>query len=99
MTQMLNFSEWAFVFSLLAAILVIPLFVLARPGLPMSPLFGYIVLMLALGGAIGALGRLVDADPFLDYWIRILVIATRITVIGAMLHDINWFWKRRAKKA
>jgi lipopolysaccharide export LptBFGC system permease protein LptF len=95
MDQMLDFSDWAFVFSLVVAALAVPLYWLARPGKPMAPLLGFIIVMLAFGGAVGALGRLVDSDAVLDYWIRIAIIATRLAVVGAMLYDIRWLWKRR----
>lgn len=95
MDQMLDFNEWALLISTLVAVLAVPLYWLARPTKPMAPLLGFIIVMLAIGGGVGALGRLVDADATLDYWVRIVIIATRLAVAGAMLHDIRWLWKRR----
>lgn len=92
---MLDFPAWAFIVSLAVAILAVPLFFLLRVDHRTPPLLGFIILMLALGGAVGSIGRLVDENLVADYWIRIFIIATRVAVLGAMVYDIAWLRRRR----
>ena len=94
----LNFNDWALMISVLVAVLSVPLFLLLRANHTVPPLLGFIVLMLAFGGMIGALGKLVDENLMADYWIRILIIATRLAAAGAILYDLKWFWDRRQKR-
>ena len=95
---MLNFNDWALLISVVVAVLAIPLFWLLRVDHTTPPLLGFILLMLAFGGAVGAVGRLVDENLTADYWIRIFIIATRLAVTGAILYDLKWFWDRRQKR-
>jgi len=91
----LDFPQWAFLVSLAVAILAVPLFFLLRVDHHVPPLMGFVLVMLAFGGVVGSVGRLVDESGFLDYWVRIFIIASRVAVLGAMLYDIAWLRRRR----
>ena len=93
----MTFAEWALLLSVVVAVLAIPLFWLLRMGGRVPPLLGLVVLVLAIGGAVGAFGRLADADAAIDSWVRIIVIATRVAAGLAMTYDIFWLWKARTR--
>lgn len=97
---MIDYAGVALGFSIVALVLAVPLFVMLAHAREATPLIGFIILMLCVGGVVGAFGRwaMVDHWPELDAWIRIVVIATRVAVIGAMLYDIRWLWMHRVRK-
>lgn len=55
-----------------------------------------VVLSFALAAIVGSLGRLIDADPTADHWIRIALIALRVFTIGGLLNI--WIGLRRANR-
>jgi hypothetical protein len=63
-----------------------------------TPLLGFIILMLCIGATLGAYGRVIDGtiSVSLDYWIRVLIVATRVAVVGGMLYDIRWLLQHRS---
>ncbi|MGV0984989.1 MAG: hypothetical protein ACOYB2_10570 [Limnohabitans sp.] len=101
MNVAIDYATAALVLSLVALVLSVPMFWLLAHTRQAAPLLGFIIVMLALGGAIGAYGRVAlveSTNPTLDYWIRVAVIATRVAVVGAMLYDIRWLWRHRQKE-
>lgn len=97
MSAPVDYAMVALALSVTSLALAAPMFVLLGRAKSVPPLLGFLILMLALGGVVGAYGRvaLVDVtDTTAEYWVRILVIATRVAAVGAMLYDINWLWKR-----
>lgn len=57
------------------------------------PMIYFVLLALAVSGVIGAWGRIVGVDEQIDRWTRIVLIALRVFVIGALLNILWRSWK------
>jgi hypothetical protein len=66
----------------------------------MPPLLWFVLVALIVNGAVASFRStsFFGENPDLDYWIRIFAIATRLSVIGAMLYDIRWLHGRTRLK-
>jgi hypothetical protein len=97
MDTALVYSDFAFVMAL--GVLVVGVYYVWRIHETrdcMPPLLWFVLLALVVNGAVASFRTtsFFGVNTDFDYWIRIFSIATRLSVIGAMLLDIRWMHGR-----